>query len=266
VIEPAARVGRSRDGSEASRRSGRRILLYAVVASLSASALLAVGILLFGDFGSTEGRILGTTALIAGYALLALPAGLLLDQGRLLRLAVTVLALAVLGFSLALAAVWASEPGDELGKSIVAVTAFAVASTQVAALAARRRQRDPWVRRLFAVSVALAVIVAALVSAAVWAETEREGYFRVVGALAVLDLLAAALQPILAFARPATALHRIRVLVEPDEEIEVAVEATDFAAAAANAVRTIERTGRRVLRLERVGPDCSTPGDPDADP
>jgi len=57
--------------------TGRRILLLCVAGLLSASALLAIAILLVGRFGSTEGKILGSTALLAGYGLIALPAVML---------------------------------------------------------------------------------------------------------------------------------------------------------------------------------------------
>lgn len=61
-----------------------------------------------------------------------------------------------MGASLALGAVWTGEPSDELGKAVGTVTAFALASTQVSALAARRQPRDPTsVHRLFALSFAV---------------------------------------------------------------------------------------------------------------
>jgi len=228
-------------------------VLSAIVVSLTTTALLAIGILLFGGFGETEGRILATTALLTGYALLALPAALLLDQSRFPRLAATVIALAVAGFALALAAVWTSRPSDELGKSVTTVTVFAVAATQTSALAARRRARDPsFVPRLFAVSCVLALVLAALATVAAWAEIDDSLYFRIFAALAVLDVLLVVLPPVLALARPAGAIHRVRIVAEPGEEIEITIEAADFAAAAARAIRTVERDGRRVLRLERV--------------
>jgi uncharacterized membrane protein required for colicin V production len=55
----------------------RRGLLLGVAALLSATAALAVAILLFGDVGATEGRILTTTAVLAGSGVLALPVTLL---------------------------------------------------------------------------------------------------------------------------------------------------------------------------------------------
>jgi hypothetical protein len=231
--------------------SGKRILLLAVAGLLSASALLAIGILLVGHFGETEGRILATTALLAGYGLVALPSMMLLDQGRSTHLGLGGLVLAVVGASLALAAVWTGGSSDELGRAVGTVTAFALASTQVSALAARRRERDPAsVRRLFASSCALAVAVAAMYTALLWAHISAGSYARLLASLGVLDLLAVALQPILARARPVSALHRVGIVVESGETVVMDVEAADLAAAAAKAIGIFERDGRRILRLE----------------
>lgn len=228
----------------------RRPLLLAVAALLSASALLAVGILLFGHFGRTEGRILATTALLAGYGLLALPAAILLDQRRLPALAAAVAALAAVGASLALAAVWSGGDSEPLGRTVGTVTFFLVAATQTAALAARRRGRDPrWVRVLFPGSIGLALAAAGAATGAVWTDA-GDAYGRVVGALIVLDLLAVALQPILARAQAAPPPIRLRVLVESGERVELTVEAPDLAGAAAKAIRGLERDGRRVVALE----------------
>lgn len=237
------------------RRTGRRLLLGGVVASLSATALLAIGILLLGELGETEGRILGTTALLAAYGLLGLPAGFLLDQGRLRPLAATVLALAAAGLAAALAAVWSAHPPDALGKALATVTALAAASTQTAALAARRRGRDSAsVRRLFAGSTALALALAAMVASAAWAEVGASAFYRVLGALAVLDALAVALQPILALARPGAPVHELRLRTASGETVETSVEAPDFATAAARAIRRLEREGHPVVGVERARP------------
>ncbi len=240
-------------------RPGKRIILFGVAASLSASALLASGILVFGDLGETERRILATTALIAAYGLLALPAGMLFDQARFRALATAVLTLAVAGLSLALVAVWVSSAPEELGKTVATVTVFAVAFTQTAALSIRRSDGDPpLVRRLFAGSVALALTLAAMTTAAAWGDIGREGYYRIMGALAVLDVLLVALQPILALTRPRRRVYRLSVLVEPQGPAEIEVEAEDFAKAASLAIRTLEQGGGRARRVELLE-QTSTP-------
>jgi Kef-type K+ transport system membrane component KefB len=245
-------------GPRSPTRSGKRVFLIAVIASLSTAALLAIGILLFGDFGQTEGRVLWTTALVAAYGLLALPAGILFDQGRLRPLAGLVLTLAAGGLLLALVGVWGGEAPEALGRGLGTVTVCALAATQTAALAARASRRDSMVvRRLFRASVALVIVLAGMVSAAIWAEVDDERYLRIVAALVVLDVLLCTLQPILALMRPAGVPHRLRLRGEAGEEVEATVEAADFAAAAAKAIRAAERDGHRVRGLERVEPSLS---------
>lgn len=235
--------------------SGKRFLSLAIVASLCATAALAIAILLFSQFGRTQGRILGTTGLIALFGLLALPAGILFDQGRLRRLATAVVALAGAGLALALVVIWSNNPPDALGKTTGTVTAFALASTQTAALAARRSARDSRaVRRLFAASIALAVVLASMMTVAAWTDIGNQVYYRVVAALAVADVLTVTLQPVLARMRvgAAPAVHRLRLLTEPGGERDVDVEASGFAAAVEKAVAAAERTGERVVRIERL--------------
>ena len=230
--------------------TGRRILLLCVAGLLSASALLAIAILLVGRFGSTEGRILASTALLAGFGLVSLPSVVLVDQGRLRTLAFTTASLTAVSASLALTAVWTPSQPEALGKSIGAVTAFTLAGAQTSALAARRQRRDPLVvQRLFVVSCGTVVVAASLFAALIW--TEPNGlYPRLFAALVVLDLALVALQPVLARARPEGPVHRLRVVMSSGEPVEVTIEGGDLASAAAKAIRAAERDGRRVAGLE----------------
>jgi hypothetical protein len=231
--------------------SGRQIVLLAVAGLLSVSGVIAIGILLFGDFAETEGRVLATTGLLAAYGLLALPAAILVDRGRLLPLAGVVLALALAGASLAVSAIWTSGPSDAHGKAVGTVTAFLLASVQVSALVLRRPERDRIVIRwLFVMSSVLAFGVATMFSLMLWAEFDSERYGRVLGALVVLDLVAVALQPTLSRARPKATAIALQLLLESDEVRDIEVLAPDLAAAAAKAIRQVEREGHHVVRLE----------------
>lgn len=232
--------------------SGKRLMLLAVAAVLSVAAALAIGILLFGNFGPTEQRILGTTFALGGYGILALPAAILRDQRRLKGLAAVVVVLAVVTAGVAVTSIWwGHEPPVGLGKSVGTGTAWLVVTAQVAALAARRTTRDSRaVRRLYVVSSVVAVVIAGMFTVLIWAQFEGGGFARIFGALIVLDVLLVALQPILSRARPAEIVHRLRVVVASGETVELAVEAPSLAAAAAKAIRTVERDGRRPLRIE----------------
>lgn len=233
---------------------GKRLVLLLVAGLLTGAAGLAVGILLFGDFGATEGRILATTGLLAGYGLLTLPAAILRDQGRQEGLALAVVVLATAAAALASAAVWNEEPPEALGKTIGTVNGWLLASVQVSALALRRRDRDPrFVRLLFVVSSALVVVLAGMFTAIFWAELDSAEYGRAFGALLVLDVLLVALQPILARARTSARVHRLRIGVAAEGTLEMDVEAPDLAAAASKAIKRLEDDGRRVLYIEFTG-------------
>lgn len=229
----------------------KRAILLGIAALLSVSALLAVGILLFGHFGPTEGRILATTGLLAAYALLALPAAILVEQGRQAALAAGLATLSGTGAVLALVSVWwGSEPPVGLGKAVGTVTAFAVGATQTAALSARRPQQDATaVRRLFGLSIVLAAIVTVMFAVLIWSEPNGEAYGRLLAALVVLDVLVVALQPILARARPALPVHHLRIAFESGESVVMDVPAADLATAAAQAIRRLEREGRPPVTL-----------------
>ena len=231
----------------------RRILLLCVAGLLSASALLAIAVLLVGRFGGTEGRILATTALLGGYGLVALPATVLLDQQRHRRLATAAASVTSAAAGLALLAVWAFSGSDALGKAVGALTAFALAGAQICALAARRRPRDPpVVARLFAVSCGTVLAAATTFAALIW--TQPGGLApRLVGALVVLDLLLGSLQPILARARTAPVAYRFTVVLASGETIHLSVEGGDVASAAAKAIRAAERVGDPVARVEVSG-------------
>jgi hypothetical protein len=177
----------------------RRILLLGVAGLLCASALLAIAILLAGRFGDTERHVMATTLLLAGYGVVSLPGVVLLDQGRSRMLAGGAIGLAGVAAALAIVSVWGFSDVDTVGKSIGTATVLAVAAAQVAALSARRAERDPHlVSRLFAASCVTATFAATAAVTLLWTEPSASVYARLLGALVVLDLLLVALQPVTA--------------------------------------------------------------------
>jgi hypothetical protein len=236
--------------SAAGAPAGRQSLLLAVAVLLSAAALLAIGILLFGDFGETEGQILASTALLGAYGLLALPAAILVDRRRLLALAAAIVALAGLAATLALVGIWGGESAGALGKTMLTANAWLLATVQTAALVVRRSARDPRsVGLLFLASTALAGVLALMVTTLVWAGIDSQAFFRVLGAVVVLDVLLVALQPIVARARPVRVARRVRVALASGETVELEIEAPDLATAAAKAIRGLESRGDGVVGL-----------------
>ena len=109
-------------------------------------------------------------------------------------------------------------------------------------------------------------MVAAMATAALWAETERSGYLRLLGALAVLDVLLLALQPLLVRLRREQAERPLRIADTSGHTVDVAVRSASLADAVARAIRSVESEGahvRTIEVLERKGSSTngSVPGD-----
>jgi len=228
-----------------------------VAALLSLSALLAIGILVVGRFGSVEARILGSTALLAGFGLVALPAVMLLDKERARVLAYVAAALPAFAAALALVVTWSRSDSEALGRSLGSATIVALAFAQLAAMTARRTERDDsLVRRLFAVSCGTGLLGAGVGVALLWIGPDNQRAPRLFGALLVLDLLLVALQPLLARARAGNVLRRITVVDASGDQLEFEVAARDVASAAARAIRSAEqsRGGCTVAELKIAAP------------
>jgi hypothetical protein len=211
---------------------GRRLFLWTLVASLCLTGALAIGTLLFSEFGDTAARILGTTALLALGSLLSLPAGILLDRGRLVALAWGTILVAAVGFVLSMVAIWAEPADDRVAQLAWSAWIAAGAGAQACLVAAWQRPGDSRrLRTLVVLSLVLAGALAALVVVTVWEEPDSDIYFRVLGAIAVGAALTTLLQPILRRAEgPPAGRHELVLELdrEPSEEaVAAAVEALE---------------------------------------
>jgi hypothetical protein len=220
--------------------TARRLLALVGIASLAISAAIAILVLLFGDFGETEWRVLGTTFSISVASLLALPGAILAERGAQPVVAVANIVLALTAFLLALALLWVWEDAETLGRLLGSVTVAAVASTQVAGttLRLRRPERDS-VLWTYVAACALACVLAVMAIVAIWAEIDAETYYRILGALAVLDVFLVVLQSLLRRLGGAAAVREARIIVDDGDHEAVA-----------DAVRRLEAAGLRV-RVER---------------
>ena len=180
--------------------SPKRFVLGLVAVSLCVCGGLAVLFLLAGEFDGASWRILASTVLIGLFSLLALPGATLLDQGRGSILAWSTVLLSLLALLVSFRIVWVGPDGDDGSwRLLVTLTACATAASQVCATTARRRDADPpIVDRLYGVSTLLAYTLACMVTLADWDALGAGGFFwRLLGALAVIDLVAVFLQPVL---------------------------------------------------------------------
>ena len=229
----------------------RRTILLGTAFLLCAAGLFAIGVLAFGHFGKREGQIIGTTAILAGCALLALPAVALVERRSLRAVAVANAVTSALAAVAGVVAVWWS--GDLQGRLSGTAVVVAVASTQAAALAARRDPRDSrLVRALFAASLVTAAVAATMIVTTIWAEIDTSGYARALGSVVILDVVVVALQPLLARLRPPEEHFALELTLDEGDTRPVDVDAPDLGEAAARAIHDAERRGEHVHGL-RVG-------------
>jgi hypothetical protein len=231
---------------------GKRLFALVLVVALSTSALIAIAILVFGEFDETQARILATTGLIGFYSLLSLPGGVLLDQNRAVTLAWTVIVLAVFSFVLAMNLTWGDIGEDTMWKLAGSATAFTGACSQTATATSRRRETDTTgVRVLYLLSIWAVFLLAVLIVAAIWESIEDEGYYRFLGAVAVGNLLLVLLQPV---SRRLSGVPKQRL--EPAREgtyrLTFTLEGIPAHGAVEEARSALERGGAKVEKVERL--------------
>ncbi|SFR84935.1 hypothetical protein SAMN05428970_3085 [Agromyces sp. CF514] len=215
-------------------RGYRRTAIVVLVASLSITAVVGIVTLLSGDFGEVQGRVLGTTLLIAGASILAL-----------CHLTVLARPVRVVGFvGLAASAVvlviglvliwtpWYDNGGGwpaELWRwfGITSIVAVSLAHANLLLQLSGRRRRavrvSLWIT-LAAIAVVAVMLVIPLLTDWNVPGDEGETYWRWFGVIAIVDALGTIVLPVVALLireQPATATV-----------LEAAPAATDGPAAA----------------------------------
>jgi hypothetical protein len=168
----------------------RRAVLAVTISSFSIAALMGIGALLQpGDFGETSGRILLTTVVV-GCASVVTLCCLVVVAGRFQPVGVLGVLVALGTATLGLLLVWTSS--EDLIDNLVQPFGVAVTASLTLAqiclllgLAGARRALAP----LMWGTVALAVVVASMVSALIAQYDASDEFLRTLGVVAILDVL-----------------------------------------------------------------------------
>jgi len=228
--------------------TARRFLLRTIVTGACLTAALAIVAILGGSLDGTSGRVILTTTAVSVFGILAVPAQMLLDRGSLPVLARLSAALTAVTFAITLLLIWGDDPTTRWWQAWGVFATLALAAAQAAAVEARRRDTDTQaIRRLVATSMATGTALAVLGTLGIVGKVADGGYYRLVGVIAVIDLLSLVLVAALRRGEgPASQTHRIRV-----NGRMVEAPGRDFAAAVATAIRNEEKQGITVRRVER---------------
>lgn len=170
----------------------RTLIVRVTIGAFSLAALLGIVALVGGRaFGSVEGRILLTTLLVGVVSVLVL-CYLLTAGTRYQRVGVVGGAIVVVPLVTALFLVWydyETDPPDALGRTFGVGAVAAVTLAQASLLLAIGAAAGPVVRRILLTTLALAAVLAVQVSALVLGLEPHGDYLRLLGVVAILDVL-----------------------------------------------------------------------------
>ena len=174
------------------------MFLWALVAFLSVTALLAIVIFLRGRFEEAEVKILLTTVALAVYSLTALCGAALIDHARAGAFGYATIVVSALALVLALVSIWADEGESEgLVKTTFVFMALAASSAWASLLISRRRSTDaaPVTWTLAGTTAAIAGLAVTVIGM-ILRDDPSEFSFRLLGVIAVLAVLGTLLLPI----------------------------------------------------------------------
>jgi hypothetical protein len=127
--------------------SPKRIALWVLIASVGASAILGIVLVLAGSFTDLQIRIILTTLTISAASICALACGVLWESRRTMFLPLPGAILAIAAALLVIAGIWSETNSSEYWKFSVSVSLLAVATAHSCLLAmAKLAQRFAWTR------------------------------------------------------------------------------------------------------------------------
>jgi hypothetical protein len=172
----------------------RRIFLLGAATLVSVAALVAIGAILNGDFGDTEGKIFATlaTAFVAGSTAIAGIACLERGVSRTFGIAGVVLATG--GFVLWADQIWNQHDSDEYWKFLGVVLTWTL--TTLLVTTTRLMTRSPQLVRTLFLATTIAAVGAALTVSAMIVGENGDGW-QLFAVLLVLAVLGEILTPIL---------------------------------------------------------------------
>lgn len=179
-------------------KAATRVALIALLAALAMNALIGIIIVLKGDFGDTEGKLLGTTFGLALFTVLAIPSTVQLGRGRFYALAGFGISVSVIAFILAVSAIWSDGAFEDvfLTKLMVTFGVMAFASNHAALLLLASATPKVIKVTLIATITMLVVIAVALITS-VWLEDLPKEIARPLTVFAILDVLGSMAVPML---------------------------------------------------------------------
>lgn len=174
--------------------SPKRIALWFLIISVSISALLGIFVIISGNFGDFEGRVILTTITVSLASICALAAGALWEGRNTRTLPGIAVVLAVLAALLIITGIWTRISDEEYWRvcATIGVLAFAAAQACLISLA-RLAPRFAWARTVTLLAI---VVLSVQIIFVIHVDVRGEGIFKAIGTTAIIVAALTIMMPI----------------------------------------------------------------------
>ena len=175
----------------------KRLFLYTLIGSVAISALIGIGVILFGNFGEFEVRVLLTTLTVTVTSILGLACGAYIETGRGRTMPFVGIVLSIVSAIMLFFVIWDVLDDSEIFiKSVVTTSLLAAACSHLSLLSiARLDKRFAWSRIAAFICVGL---LSAILLFILWFEPESTSdvISRVIGVLSILIAAVTVITPV----------------------------------------------------------------------
>ena len=178
--------------------NSRRLFLYLLIASVGLSAVVGIGVLLFGNFGQIEVRVLFTTLTVTVTSIFGLACGASIESGRGKYLPLAGIAFSILSALMCFLIIWnVLDDSKPFIKSFLTSVILAASCSHLSLLSlARLDSRFAWTRIAALICVSLLALIFLYI---LWFEPigGSDLIYRILGVLGILVASITIMTPIL---------------------------------------------------------------------
>ena len=176
----------------------RRLFLFILIASVALSAAIGIAVLLFGDFGHIEVRVLFTTLTVTVTSVFGLACGAYLETGRGRYLPMAGIFFSIAAALMCFLVIWnVLDQSEVFVKCFVSGTLLAAACSHLSLLSlAQLDRRFAWTR---VAAVACVVLLSGILLYIIWFEPHGDNdiVYRILGILGILLASITVVTPVL---------------------------------------------------------------------
>jgi len=174
--------------------SRKKIALWFLIVSVAISAVLGIIVILTGNFGRLEVRIIFTTLTISAASIGALACGAASEAGRYKALATVGIGLAILAAVLLILGIWFEPDGDQYWKFTASTSVVAAATAHACLLSlAKLARRFAWSR---AFAFVMIYLLATFIILSIYFEPTSDFGLRLIGTTSIIVAAITIITPI----------------------------------------------------------------------